>query len=67
VCFCCSLEENGAICVRTHLCLNLRADIFAAQGFEKFFSDPTGRAAKASAIDWYAVFLPEIDQFGQRW
>ena len=62
-----SLDKDRAICVCTHLGLDLRADIFAAQGFGEFFADPTGRAAETSAIDRYAVFLREIDQIDQRW
>ena len=62
-----ALEKDRAIRVCTQLGLDLRADIFAAQGFGEFFADPPGRAAEASAIDRYAVFLREIDQINQRW
>ncbi|MGH8632962.1 MAG: hypothetical protein ACRET7_02405, partial [Burkholderiales bacterium] len=62
-----ALDKDRAICVCTHLGLHLRVDIFAAQGIGEFFADPTGRAAEASAINWYAVFLREIDQIDQRW
>ena len=61
------LEKDRAICVCTHLGLDLRADIIAAQGFAEFFADPTGRAAEASAIDRYAVFPRVTDQIDQRW
>ena len=60
------LEKNRAIRSRTHLGLDLRADIFAAQRFGELFADPTGRAAEPSAIDPYAVFLRVTDQIGQR-
>ena len=62
-----SLEKDRAICVCTHLGLDLRADVAAAQGFAEFFADPTGRAAEASAIDRYTIFLGVTDQIDQRW
>ena len=62
-----ALEIDRAIRVCTQLGLDLRGDVFAAQGFDELFADPTGRAAEASAIDRYAVFLREIDQIDQRW
>ena len=61
------LEKDRAICAFTHLGLDFRADIVAAQGFAEFFADPTGRAAEASAIDRYAVFLRVTDQIDKRW
>ena len=67
ICLSRSLEKDRAICACTHLGLDFRADIIAAQCFAEFFADPTGRAAEASAVDRYAIFPRVIDQIDQRW